>query len=140
MRRWPAALCLALSCSFASAVEGADLPGFFHESLPDCPLIVSAASDLNDDGREDMIVIYGIAPETNRMRVVLDLPEGPALTNEHPAPVENQVIQLMDIDEEPPMEFIVFGSKGMNTGFAVYRYHHGTLEDLFGEDMYECCN
>lgn len=143
-RRWALAGAL-LYASLLSAPPplfgGAmDLKRFFEERLPRYPLITSAQADLNDDGREDLIVIYRIAPETNRMRVILNLPEGPVLTNEYPAPVENQVIQLKDIDDAPPMEFIVFGSKGMKTGFAIYRCHHDSVEDLFGEDMHDCCN
>jgi hypothetical protein len=126
---------------FASVAWGSEsLLYFFQKALPVVEVICTAYADLDDDGRQDLIVIYSIAPEINRMCVVLNLAGGPQLTNEHPAPVSNQVIQLRDIDEKPPMEFIVFGSKGLNTGFAIYRYEQGNLDDLFGEGMRGCCN
>jgi hypothetical protein len=115
----------------------------FESRMPGQEVIHTAAYDLNGDGYEDLIVIYRIAADVNRMLVVLAKTEDsdePVLTNELPAPVSNQVVQFRDIDETPPMEFIVYGSRGISTGFAVYRCHGGLLEDLFGENMHECCN
>jgi len=37
------------------------------------------------------------------------------------------------------MEFIVQGSKGNKTGFAVFRIENNQLVDLFGEGMEDCC-
>jgi hypothetical protein len=140
----PWALCLSFFSSFSSfssaARGGESLPRFFQKALPDSGVVCTASADLDGDGREDLIVIYSIAPEVNRMCAVLNPADGPRLTNEHPAPVSDQVIQLRDIDEKPPTEFIVFGRKGLNAGFAIYRYERGNLEDLFGEGMHECCN
>ena len=113
---------------------------WFEASRPQTVVLRTAAGDVNADGREDLIVIYPIGPEVNRMVVVLDLPGGPRQTNEVPAPVANQQIQFRDIDDKPPLEFIVRGSKGTQVGMAVFRVTEGTLEDLFGSNMADCCN
>ena len=61
------------------------------------------------------------------------------VTNEVPAPVSNQVITFKDIDDKPPLEFIVQGMKGSNLGYAIYRVEGSILENLFGEGMEDCC-
>ena len=73
------------------------------------------------------------------MCVVQDFRGQYRLTNEVPAPVSDQTIELKDIDEEPPMEFIVQGRKGAKVGFAIFRIEDGELVDLFGEGMEDCC-
>jgi hypothetical protein len=73
------------------------------------------------------------------MLVVLDIKGGYQCTNEVPAPVSNQVITFKDIDDKPPLEFIVQGMKGANIGYAIYRVDGTKLEDLFGEGMKDCC-
>ena len=80
-----------------------------------------------------------VSEQKNMMRVILDLDEGFLATNEVPAPIEDQIIQFKDIDKKPPMEFIVQGSKGNKTGFAVFRIENNQLVDLFGEGMEDCC-
>jgi len=55
------------------------------------------------------------------MLVVLGKPGAYQCTNEVPAPVSNQVITFKDIDDKPPLEFIVQGMKGANVGYAIYR-------------------
>jgi hypothetical protein len=150
---------VALICAFFAALASIMVPGVvvstvtegvnapllaaFKERMPDNPVIYSVAHDLNGDGMDDLVVIYNIAQDVNRMLVVFagaGESDVPVFTNALPAPVSNQVIQFMDIDERPPMEFIVYGSKGLNTGFAIYRCHGDTVEDLFGDKMHECCN
>ncbi len=111
----------------------------FEDSFPGLELIKIARCDLNADGLEDLIVMYRVSENKNMMRVILDLGEGFLATNEVPAPIEDQVIQFKDIDRKPPMEFIVQGSKGIKSGFAVFRIENNQLVDLFGEGMEDCC-
>ena len=111
----------------------------FEQAYPGLEVIKIARSDLNDDGRDDLIVIYRVSGDKNMMRVILDLGEGFLATNEVPAPHSNQVIQFRDIDKKPPMEFIVQGTKGAKSGFAIFRVEGNQLVDLFGEGMADCC-
>jgi len=111
----------------------------FVTNKPGKKVIKCAEKDLNNDGREDLLIIYKVSKEKNMMCVVLNFGENYVATNEVPAPVSNQVIQFKDIDDKPPMEFIVHGSKGAKVGYAIFRIERGQIVDLFGEGMADCC-
>ena len=112
---------------------------YFLTANPGRQVIRTACADLNADGRTDMVIIYQVAPKKNMMRVILDLNGRILATNELPAPVSNQVIQFKDIDNKPPMEFIVQGSKDASIGYAIFRVEGTRLTDIFGEGMEDCC-
>lgn len=112
---------------------------FFRTQHPTLEVIKWAEEDLNADGRKDLVVLYRVDPEHNGMRVILDLGGTYLETNEVPAPYSDQVIQFRDIDQKPPMEFIVQGVRGVKMGFAVFRIEENRLVDLFGEGMRDCC-
>lgn len=118
---------------------GGGLYQYFITTRPDNEVIKCAQADLNNDNNDDLVVIYRESREKNNMLVVLDLKGGYQCTNEVPAPVSNQVITFKDIDDKPPLEFIVQGMKGANVGYAIYRVEGTRLEDLFGEGMKDCC-
>lgn len=112
---------------------------FFTSTHPGKEVIKFAAADLDGDNTEDLVVIYRESGEKNSMLVVLDKKGEYLCTNDVPAPVSNQVIAFKDIDDKPPLEFIVQGMKGANFGYAIYRVEGTRLEDLFGEGMKDCC-
>jgi hypothetical protein len=112
---------------------------YFISTHPDNEVIKSAGADLDGDNVEDLVVIYRKSEEKNGMLVVLGRPGEYRFTNEVPAPVSNQAVTFKDIDDKPPLEFIVQGMKGANIGYAVYRVEGNRLEDLFGEGMKDCC-
>ena len=136
------------SSAFPSAAnsDAADVPiqhplrQYFAAQNPQWPVIKCVAGDVNHDGREDLIVFFQIAPEINRMAVVLSDAEGAVITNMVPAPVSRQQVQFRDIDNKPPLEFIVRGSKGNQAGLAIFRVTGTQLENLFGDGMNDCCN
>lgn len=113
--------------------------GFFISTHPGKEALKCAAADLDGDNTEDLVVIYRESGEKNSMLVVLDKKGEYLCTNDVPAPVTNQVITFRDIDDKPPLEFIVQGMKGANIGYAIYRVEGVKLEDLFGEGMKDCC-
>lgn len=112
---------------------------WFISSHPENEVLKCAQADVNGDNKEDLVLIYRAGKEKNMMLVVLDLSGELVFTNEVPAPVSNQQITFKDIDEKPPLEFIVQGMKGANVGYAIYRVEGTRLEDLFGEGMKDCC-
>jgi hypothetical protein len=118
---------------------GGPLLAYFMASHPGKEVVIFNRADLNDDNTEDLVVIFRESKETNSMLAVLDLSGSYQYTNQVPAPVSNQVIQFKDIDQKPPLEFIVQGMKGANVGYAIYRVEGTKLEDLFGEGMKDCC-
>jgi hypothetical protein len=121
------------------ALEKSGLYRYFIRLHAGKTVQVWAFKDVNNDGLDDLILIYRTDREKNAMRVVLPVGETYMITNEVPAPVSNQIITFNDIDGKPPVEFIVQGMKGKDIGYAVYRIENNTLVDLFSEGMEGCC-
>ncbi|OPX85855.1 MAG: hypothetical protein A4E53_03334 [Pelotomaculum sp. PtaB.Bin104] len=119
--------------------SGGMLLEYFKSTHPDREVLIIKRADLNNDHTDDLVVIFRGSQEKNSMLVVLDVSGSYQCTNETPAPVSDQVIRLKDIDDKPPLEFIVQGRKDANFGFAIYRVEGTKLEDLFGEGMKDCC-
>ena len=111
----------------------------FSTEHPGLAVIKYARADLDSDGREDVIVIYRVAADKNMMCVLCQQGEAVIETNSVPAPMADQTIQFRNIDEKPPLEFIVQGRKGAKVGYAIYRVEQGILTDLFGQGMQDCC-
>jgi hypothetical protein len=111
----------------------------FSANHPGLAVLKYAQADLDNDGKEDLIVIYRMTVEKNQMCVLRH--RGPEIieTNSVPAPVSDQMIQFRNIDEKPPLEFILQGRKGAKVGYAIFRIEKGQLTDLFGEGMEDCC-
>jgi hypothetical protein len=111
----------------------------FAANHPGLAVLKYARADLDNDAKEDLIVIYRVAAEKNQMCVMRH--RGPEVieTNSVPAPVSDQMIQFRNIDEKPPLEFILQGRKGAKVGYAIFRIEKGLLTDLFGEGMEDCC-
>ncbi len=112
---------------------------YFSSACPGITILKYAQADLDDDGKQDLIVIYRGAADKNRMCVVRRFGADFIATNDVPAPVSDQMIQFRNIDEKPPLEFIVQGRKGAKVGYAIYRIEDGRLIDVFGEAMQDCC-
>lgn len=104
-------------------------------------VVTCAEADVTDDGITELIVVYGLRSAPDQMFMCLVFAGGEELTlsNVMPAPIENQRIRFRDIDTKPPLEFIVMGSKGIYSGFAIYRVTDGIVEDLFDDGMEGCC-
>lgn len=112
---------------------------YFAGASPGMAILKYAQADLDDNGKPDLVVIYHSAAGENRMCVVRSFGADFIATNDVPAPVSDQMIQFRNIDEKPPLEFIVQGRKGAKVGYAIYRIEQGRLIDLFGEGMPDCC-
>ena len=113
---------------------------YFQEQFPDNDVITCGYEDLNGDGRKDLLLIYKEDKESNGMRIVLDTEDGYKFTDHTHAPIDNQLIEFMDIDDEAPMEFSVSGSKDGKFGYAIFRLIDDyEIRNLFGEGMEDCC-
>lgn len=119
--------------------ENNELLRYFKKKHKGREVIKCGSSDLNNDDTDDLVVIYNVGKEKNEMKVVLDLKGKYSCTNQVPAPVSNQEITFKNIDDKPPMEFIVQGSRGSKIGYAIFRVKGTKLYDLFGEGMEDCC-
>lgn len=112
---------------------------FFAGNHQGQTILKYAQADLDNDGKEDLIVIFRVGSGQNQMSVIYRQDGNFMETNAVPAPVSDQVIQFRDIDEKPPVEFILQGRKGAKVGYAIFRVEDGKLSDLFGEGMQDCC-
>ncbi len=101
--------------------------------------LLTGVNDINSDGREDLIVIYQDSSVTNKMIAIWEEEGKVAISKPTPAPVENCRIEWRDIDDKDPIELIISGSKGVNVGYAIYRWEKGEFINLFGEGMADCC-
>lgn len=122
-----------------SVLDENKLMRYFSDKQAGTVILKYAQSDLDNDGKEDVIIIYRVAREKNEMCVIRHGDSGFIQTNSVPAPVADQMIQFRNIDEKPPLEFILQGRKGANVGYAIFRIEEGNLVDLFGEGMENCC-
>ncbi|MEN6351692.1 MAG: Cys-Cys-COOH (seleno)protein SaoC [Syntrophomonas sp.] len=143
--------------------KGADVPWedadfrYFQQQQPQAAVFCWGRGDLNNDGVPETVIIYGLPKKEtrsseavrNKGEVLLDSQRWMTLVQEVSgaycqsapvrAPVSNQTIEFKDIDNKAPLEVIISGSKGSNTGYAVYRLIEGKMVDLFGEGMDRCC-
>ena len=101
--------------------------------------LLTGVNDINNDGLEDLIVIYQDTPTTNKMIAIWQEDGKVVISEPTPAPVENYRIEWRDIDDKDPIELIVSGSKGVNVGYAIYRWENHEFINLFGEGMEDCC-
>lgn len=112
---------------------------YFKNKYPNREVILACMEDITNNQLDDLLVIY---KEDNNIRLVAVCNNGDGtyyITPEIPAPVENQAIQFINIDNEAEMEFIVSGEKKGAVGYAIYRIIDGEIIDLFGEGMNDCC-
>ena len=111
----------------------------FLASYGDKKPLLTGVNDINNDGLEDLIVIYQDTPTTNKMIAIWQEDGKVVISEPTPAPVENYRIEWRDIDDQDPIELIVSGSKGVNVGYAIYRWENHEFINLFGEGMEDCC-
>ncbi|SHG42620.1 hypothetical protein SAMN02745221_00179 [Thermosyntropha lipolytica DSM 11003] len=110
----------------------------WQEANPGKEVVVWAEGDLDGDGAEDLVIIYRQHKKCFT-RVLIRKGNDYRLLRDMPAPVENQQIQFRDIDNKPPVELIISGTKGSEVGYAIYRIEEEGLIDLFAENMDNCC-
>lgn len=111
----------------------------FKTSYPEKEVKKCGYEDIDGDGEKDLVVIFSNTKRSNGMLVVLEKEGKYKISEEVPAPIDNQKIEFKDIDETPPMEFIVSGSKDGQFGYAIFRLEGMKLKNLFGEGMEDCC-
>jgi hypothetical protein len=98
-----------------------------------------ARGDLNNDGRGDLVIVYGELGVKCYMEAVTNLPNGYRISAPVPAPVEDQIVSFVDMDQKPPSEFSVSGRKGDVVGSAIFRLENGTIKTLFDSAFGDCC-
>lgn len=115
------------------------LYSYFLKAYPDKKALLSLAGDCNDDGIEDLIIVYRESASENKLVAIYSQGDGYLLTEPIPAPLEHCRLEWKDIDERPPLELLVSGQKGIYIGYAVFRLVDGRWVSLFGDGMEKCC-
>lgn len=100
--------------------------------------LTGVVTDLNDDGLDDLLIVFSYDKESNKIIAILD-GDDPVITPMEPAPLENITIELKDINKEPPIEFILSGSKGSHVGYGIYYIEDGQIVNMFDSNMEDCC-
>lgn len=103
------------------------------------PIETWAEGDLNNDGKNDTIIIYRLDKNRCMMCAVVSSPDGYFITEPERTPVSGQQIEFKDIDKTLPVEVIVSGNKNGNVGYAIFRLENQKLINLFGENFHSCC-
>ena len=113
---------------------------YFQKQFPDNEVQKVGIGDIDNDGTEDLVVIYKKKDEdANEMREVFNRDGHYKISNEHRAPYENQRVEFKDIDNSPPQEFIITGSRNGRYGHNIYRYEgYDEVHSIFGQDMDAC--
>lgn len=111
----------------------------FISMYPDKEVLKCGYEDVDGDERKDLVIIFNNSKRSNGMVVILDKEVEYKITEEVPAPIDNQEIEFKDIDETKPIEFIISGSKDGQFGYAIFRVEGLDVKNLFGEGMEDCC-
>lgn len=111
----------------------------FKEQFGEVSLVTGIAGDCNGDDIEDLTVVFQHTDEDNDLVTIYSADGGYKLTDPIAAPLEDCLLQWNDIDERPPVELMVSGRKGVQIGYAVYRFEGGVWTSLFGDGMGNCC-
>lgn len=112
---------------------------YFEKKCEYEEIITYAEEDINNDGENDLVVIYKKDKKYNEMVSIINNKDKIYATKPVLAPKEDVVITFKDIDKKNQMEVMISGSKNGNIGYMIYRLEGTKLIDLFGEGMKACC-
>ena len=125
---------------------GDDRPGpmeshllpYFRAEFPGQRIVLMIEGDVNDDGVDDLVVVFEADPNYNQKVTVFSGAYGFGLTQPMPAPFQDVAMRWQDIDNQPPTELVLSGRRGMDFGLGVLRFHYDHWMDLFG-GLEDCC-
>ncbi|MCL2234843.1 MAG: hypothetical protein FWB98_00175 [Defluviitaleaceae bacterium] len=134
------ALLIFAACGTADNQEliTSDLLPYFREVFPYQEIVLMIEGDANDDGIDDLVVVFAADPNHNQKVTVLSASNGFWLTEPMPAPFQDVAMSWRDIDNAPPIELVLSGRRGMDFGLGVLRFYENQWVDLFG-GLEDCC-
>ena len=110
----------------------------FYDKFPEKEVVKCKLGDVSGNGKDDLIIIFRKTKELNHLVVAINSGKEIYFSEESKAPYENQKIEIKDIDNSPPNEFVVSGSKRGQYGYGVFRIEGKHLHNLFSEGMGIC--
>lgn len=111
----------------------------FQSRYPQRTVLLACTADISDDGRTDLVAISQQGDDISAIALVAEEDGTYTATPPIPAPREEQKIRFFNMDKGPQLEVLITGAKNGQVGYAIYRLTDGTLKDLFGEGMENCC-
>lgn len=112
---------------------------FFEKNIDYKEIVTYSQDDINEDNREDLVVVYSQDDKKNHMVVVINDANKMYTTKPILAPKEDVIIEFKNIDDKNQKELVISGSKNGSVGYAIYRLKNKELLNLFGEGMEACC-
>ncbi|MCL2619331.1 MAG: hypothetical protein FWD97_00165 [Defluviitaleaceae bacterium] len=115
-----------------------DLLPYFRAEFPNQQIVLMIEGDANDDGIDDLVVVFRADPEHNHKVTVFSTPNGFKLTEPMPAPFQDVDMEFININDQPPNELMISGRRGINFGLGILRFYDNQWVDLFG-GLDGCC-
>lgn len=115
---------------------------YFSKTHPDKRILTYIEGDADGDGTKDLIAIYSVEKNKNRMVVIVDKQGSFECSDEAPAPADNPQLEFKEYDGKPTSQFYLSGSNSTGTilGFALFSLQNMKIVDIFDQGMEECCN
>ena len=110
----------------------------FYDEFPGKEVVKCKLGDVSGNGKDDLIIIFRRTKEANHLVVAIDSGKEIYFSEESSAPYENQKIEIKNVDNKPPNEFVVSGSKRGQYGYGIFRIEDKHLHNLFSEGMGIC--
>ena len=111
----------------------------FKSRYPDREVLLACSEDITRDDKKDLVVISQLKDEINVIALYSCEETELCETEPIPAPRENQHIRFFNMDKVGEIEVLITGEKAGQVGYAIYRVMDGSLVNLFGEGMEDCC-
>lgn len=110
----------------------------FQETYGEKELLTYLYGDFNEDGVEDLIIVYKESANASYLVTVFSAEGSYLLTEPISAPVDSCQLEWKDVDNRPPKELLVSGQKGIHYGYGVFHFIDNQWQSLYGE-MDQCC-
>ena len=112
---------------------------YWQKQFPGAEWASLAKADLNNDGRDDLVVVYNQGENKSSFVVIENLATGYRITEPTPAPVQDQVIKIMDLSGWAQHQFSVSGRKNDVVGMAIFVVDDHKVVMLYTSEYGDCC-
>ncbi len=112
---------------------------YWQKQFPNAVWDSLAKADLNNDGRDDLVIVYNQGKDTAFFVVIEDLTTGYRITDPTPAPIQDQVIKIMDLSGWAQHQFAISGRKDDVVGMAIFVMDNHKIVMIYTSAYGDCC-